>query len=52
MLEGMRRASALGAAVVDVATGDADPANALYASLPFSECYRGRLWTLPVGPGR
>ena len=44
MLEGMRRAHDLGAEVVDVGTGDMDPANALYASLPFSETYRGRYW--------
>ena len=44
MLEGMRRARDLGAEVVDVGTGDMDPANALYASLPFTETYRGRYW--------
>ena len=44
MLEGMRRAADLGAAAIDVGTGDMDPANALYASLPFTEVYRGRLW--------
>jgi ribosomal protein S18 acetylase RimI-like enzyme len=51
MLEGMRRARAMGAAVLDVGTGDLDPANALYASLPFTEVYRGRYWEKPV-PGR
>ena len=44
MLEGMRRARALGAAVIDVGTGDLDPANALYASLPFTEAFSGRYW--------
>lgn len=43
MLEGMRRAAELGAAVIDVAAGDADPANTLYASLPFTEVYSGEL---------
>lgn len=45
MLEGMRRAAELGAVVIDVATGDADPANTLYASLPFAEVYSGELWS-------
>jgi len=44
MLEGMRRAAELGAEVIDVGTGDADPANALYASMPFTQTYRGRFW--------
>jgi mycothiol synthase len=44
MLEGMRRARDLEAATIGVATGDLDPANALYASLPFAEVYRGRFW--------
>jgi ribosomal protein S18 acetylase RimI-like enzyme len=44
MLEGMRRARAMGAEVIDVGTGDMDPANALYDSLPFAEVYRGRFW--------
>lgn len=44
MLEGMRRAAELGAETIDVGTGDADAANALYASLPFRETYRGVLW--------
>lgn len=48
MLEGMRRARGMGAAVVDVGTGDMDPANALYGSLPFAEVYRGRFWELRV----
>jgi GNAT superfamily N-acetyltransferase len=48
MLAGLRRAIGLGAAVVDVATGDADPANALYASLPFAEVYRGRVRERPL----
>lgn len=46
MLEGMRRAAKLGAAEITVGTGDADPANALYASLPFTEVERGRFWRL------
>lgn len=44
MLEGMRRARDLGAATIGVETGDLDPANALYAALPFAEVYRGRFW--------
>jgi mycothiol synthase len=44
MLEGMRRAAALGATTIEVGTGDADPANALYASLPFTDVATGRLW--------
>jgi ribosomal protein S18 acetylase RimI-like enzyme len=51
MLEGMRRARAMGARVIDVGTGDMDPANALYASLPFAEVYRGRLWEKPTRDG-
>lgn len=50
MLEGMRRAAALGAATIEVGTGDADPANALYASLPFTEVASGRVWEwVPLG---
>jgi mycothiol synthase len=52
MHEGMLRAIGLGAAVIDVATGDADPANALYASLPFTEAYRGRLWVRDLPASR
>jgi ribosomal protein S18 acetylase RimI-like enzyme len=44
MLEGLHRSHRLGAATFEVATGDLDPANALYASLPFTEVYRGRFW--------
>ena len=44
MLEGMWRARDRGARVIDVGTGDMDPANVLYASLPFGEVYRGRYW--------
>lgn len=44
MLEGMRRARNLGAATIGVETGDMDPANALYASMPFAEVDRGRFW--------
>ncbi len=46
MLEGMRRAHALGAETIVVGTGDMDPANALYASLPFTDEARGRSWQL------
>lgn len=48
MLEGMRRAAELGADVIEVGTGDADPANALYDSLPFDETHRGALWERPL----
>jgi mycothiol synthase len=44
MLEGMRRAFELGALTIEVGTGDADPANSLYASLPFTDERRARLW--------
>lgn len=44
MLEGMRRAFQLGASTIEVGTGDADPANSLYASLPFAEEHRSRFW--------
>lgn len=47
MLEAMRRARDLGAAIISVGTGDAAAANALYASLPFTEVHRGRLWEKP-----
>lgn len=50
MLEGMHRAAGLGATVIDVATGDAVPANALYASLPFTQTERGRLWARDIAP--
>jgi hypothetical protein len=29
---------------MEVGTGDADPANALYESLPFTNVARGQLW--------
>jgi mycothiol synthase len=46
MLDGMRRAHALGAETIVVGTGDMDPANALYASLPFTAEARGCSWEL------
>ena len=49
MLEGMRRAHTLGAETIMVGTGDMDPANALYASLPFTAEARGRAWELDLG---
>lgn len=52
MLEGMHRATGLGAVVIDVATGDADPANALYASLPFTQTRRGLFWARDVASSR
>ena len=52
MLEAIRRAAALGAAVIEVGTGDADPANALYESLPFDETRRGVLWERSLGTTR
>lgn len=48
MREGMRRAHHLGALEIDVATGDADPANALYDSLPFTERYRSWWWRIDL----
>ena len=36
MLEAMHHAAELGAFVIDVLTGSADSANALYESLPFA----------------
>ncbi len=44
MLEGLQRLRALGACNVTVATGSAEPANRLYASLGFTEVYRGYFW--------
>jgi mycothiol synthase len=51
MLEGMHRAADLGAVVIDVASGSADPADALYKTLPFAEVHRGSIWVrhLPRG---
>ena len=49
MLEGIRRSAELGAAVIEVGTGDADPANALYESLPFDEVHRGAVQGVSVG---
>ena len=45
MTEGMRRAQALGARSLDVSTGDAEPANALYPAVGFTERHRGWFWT-------
>lgn len=44
MLEGMHRASAMGLVGIEVGTGDMDPANALYDSLPFSHKYDATFW--------
>ncbi len=44
MLEGLRRVSALGAKIVEVSTGDADAANALYDSIGFTEYYKAYAW--------
>jgi hypothetical protein len=44
MLEGLHCLRAIGAAEVTVCTGDADPANALYDSVGFTECYWGHFW--------
>lgn len=44
MLEGIRRARALGARIVEVSTGDADAANALYDSICFGETYKAYAW--------
>jgi ribosomal protein S18 acetylase RimI-like enzyme len=44
MLEGLRRVRQLGARVVEVSTGDADAANALYDSIGFTEYYKAYAW--------
>lgn len=44
MLEGMRRASDMGLVGIEVETGDMDPANALYESLPFSDKRIATVW--------
>ena len=44
MLEGLRRLQALGVEEVEVSTGDADAANALYDSLGFTEYYKAYYW--------
>jgi GNAT superfamily N-acetyltransferase len=44
MLEGMRRASDMGLVRIEVGTGDLDPPNALYDSLPFSHKYCATVW--------
>ena len=44
LFEGMRRLQALGAVTVDVETGDAEAANAFYASCGFTEEYRAHTW--------
>jgi mycothiol synthase len=50
LFEGVARVAALGAATVDVETGDAEAANAFYRSLGFTEEYRGHTWrrTIPA----
>ena len=44
LFEGLERVAALGAVTVDVETGDAEAANAFYASCGFTEEYRGHAW--------
>jgi GNAT superfamily N-acetyltransferase len=51
MGEGLRRVRDLGAAAVHVETGDMEPANALYRSLPFTEEHIARVWTKLLAPG-
>jgi GNAT superfamily N-acetyltransferase len=44
LFEGLRRLRALDALTVDVETGDAEAANAFYASCGFTEEYRAHTW--------
>jgi mycothiol synthase len=44
MLEGLRRVREVGARIVEVSTGDAVPANALYDSIGFTESYKAYAW--------
>jgi mycothiol synthase len=44
MMEGLRRVRRLGARIVEVSTGDADAANALYDSIGFTEYYKAYAW--------
>jgi mycothiol synthase len=44
MFEGLQRIQRLGANHVEVSTGDADAANALYDSIGFSEAYKAQYW--------
>ena len=44
LFEGLRRLAALGAATVHVETGDAEAANAFYASCGYTEEYRAHTW--------
>jgi mycothiol synthase len=44
MREGLLRLRSIGAVDVTVGTGDAEPANALYHSLGFTEAHRGFTW--------
>jgi GNAT superfamily N-acetyltransferase len=44
MFEGMRRLRSLGATDIYVDTGDAVPANRLYAAVGFTEAYMGYIW--------
>ena len=44
LVEGMRRLRALGAVTADVETGDAEAANAFYATCGFTEEYRAHTW--------
>ena len=44
MFEGLQRIKTLGAIHVEVSTGDADAANALYDSIGFTEVYKAQYW--------
>ena len=44
MFEGLRRIKVLGVDEVQVSTGDADAANALYDTIGFTEVYRAQYW--------
>jgi mycothiol synthase len=44
MLEALRRVRPMGAKIIEVSTGDADAANALYDSLGFTEYYKAYAW--------
>ncbi len=48
MLEGLRRSKVAGVVEFEVATGEMEPANALYSSLPFNHEFRGVFWTRDV----
>ncbi len=44
MLEGLCRVREFGARIIEVSTGDADAANALYDSIGFTEYYKAYTW--------